>query len=87
MFKMTIFSDTSNWMRFVRPASTYEEQNLVISQVNDGIVFLTTRNILPSEELKAGPSIEYGKLRNLPVLELIHKNILGKFSFQFFQIF
>ncbi|XP_058809223.1 PR domain zinc finger protein 10-like [Phymastichus coffea] len=68
--------NTSNWMRFVRPATTYEEQNLIICQMNDAIVFLTTRNILPSEELKAGPSIEYGKLRNLPVLEIIHKNIL-----------
>ena len=66
-------------MRFVRPAQTYEEQNLVICQQNDGIVFLTTRNIMPSEELKAGPSLEYGKRRNLPVLELIHKNILGIF--------
>ncbi|XP_031780315.1 PR domain zinc finger protein 10 isoform X1 [Nasonia vitripennis] len=68
--------NSSNWMRFVRPAKTYEEQNLVISQQNDGIVFLTTRNIMPNEELKAGPSLEYGKRRNLPVLEVKFKNNL-----------
>lgn len=70
--------DSSNWMRFVRHAKTYEEQNLVISQQNDGIVFLTTRNIMPNEELKAGPSLEYGNRRNLPVLEVKYKNNIGK---------
>ncbi|XP_014204044.1 PR domain zinc finger protein 10-like [Copidosoma floridanum] len=61
--------NSSNWMRFVRSAETYKEQNLVICQQNDKIVFLTTRNIMPKEELKAGPSLEYGKRRNLSVLE------------------
>ncbi|XP_046418986.1 PR domain zinc finger protein 10-like isoform X1 [Neodiprion fabricii] len=60
--------NASNWMRFVRPASTYKEQNLVISQQGEGIVFLTVRNILPKEELKAGPSIEYASSRNLSIL-------------------
>jgi hypothetical protein len=71
-------------MRFVRPAQSYEEQNLIICQQNDGIVFLTTRNIIPHEELKAGPSLEYGKRRNLPVLELKPANIIGiKYYFVF----
>ncbi|XP_034940799.1 PR domain zinc finger protein 10-like [Chelonus insularis] len=61
--------NTSNWMRFVRPALNYEEQNLVICQQNDGIVFLTTREILPKEELKAGPSLQYAIRRNLTVFQ------------------
>lgn len=52
-------------MRFVRPALTYKDQNLVICQQRDGIVFLTTRSILPKEELKAGPSTDYAIRRNL----------------------
>lgn len=58
-------ADASNWMRFVRPALTCKEQNLVICQQRDGIVFLTTRSILPKEELKAGPSTDYAIRRNL----------------------
>ena len=61
--------DASNWMRFVRPATTYKEQNLSICQQGGGIVFLTTRNILPKEELKAGPDPEYAIPRNLSILE------------------
>ncbi|XP_053980870.1 PR domain zinc finger protein 10-like [Hylaeus volcanicus] len=61
--------NASNWMRFVRPALTYKEQNLVICQQRDGIVFLTTRSILPKEELKAGPSSDYAIRRNLIVLQ------------------
>ncbi|EZA51044.1 hypothetical protein DMN91_003264 [Ooceraea biroi] len=61
--------NTSNWMRFVRPALTYKEQNLIICQKKDGIVFLTNRNISPKEELKAGPSPDYATRRNLPILK------------------
>ncbi|XP_043265284.1 PR domain zinc finger protein 10-like [Colletes gigas] len=60
--------NASNWMRFVRPALSYKEQNLVICQQRDGIVFLTTRSILPKEELKAGPSTDYAIRRNLTML-------------------
>ncbi|KAL0119453.1 hypothetical protein PUN28_007740 [Cardiocondyla obscurior] len=61
--------NTSNWMRFVRPALTYKEQNLIICQQKDGIVFLTNRNISPKEELKAGPSPDYANRRNLLILK------------------
>ena len=64
-------------MRFVRPALTYKEQNLMICQQNEGIIFLTTRDILPKEELKAGPSLDYAKKRGLTILELDSKNING----------
>lgn len=63
-----IFLDTSNWMRFVRPAKTFEEQNLIISQQSENIIFLSTKLIMAGEELKAGPSLEYGERRNIPVL-------------------
>lgn len=56
-------------MRFVRPALTHKEQNLIICQQKDGIVFLTNRNISPKEELKAGPSPDYASRRNLPILK------------------
>lgn len=56
-------------MRFVRPALTYKEQNLIICQQKDGIVFLTNRNISPKEELKAGPGPDYAIRRNLPLLK------------------
>lgn len=56
-------------MRFVRPALTYKEQNLIICQQKDGIVFLTNKNISPKEELKAGPSPDYASRRNLPILK------------------
>lgn len=62
-------TDTSNWMRFVRPALTYKEQNLIICQQKDGIVFLTNRNISAKEELKAGPGPNYANRRNLPILK------------------
>ncbi|XP_011300439.1 PR domain zinc finger protein 10 isoform X2 [Fopius arisanus] len=60
---------SSNWMRFVRPAQNYREQNLIISQQKEGIIFLTTRNISPREELRAGPSPDYATRRGLPLLE------------------
>ncbi|XP_033230926.1 PR domain zinc finger protein 10-like isoform X2 [Belonocnema kinseyi] len=74
-FKIDVSNEnTSNWMRFVRPAVTYKEQNLMICQQNEGIFFLTTRDILPKEELKAGPNPEYANRRNLSILEPNPKN-------------
>lgn len=75
MFNNTLSNniDASNWMRFVRPALAYKEQNLVICQQRDGIVFLTTRSILPKEELKAGPSTDYAIHRNLTPLKPIQE--------------
>lgn len=72
--------NTSNWMRFVRPALTYKEQNLIICQQKDGIVFLTNRNISPKEELKAGPSADYASRRNLPILKPDEKEVTNQIS-------
>lgn len=59
----------------MRPALTYKEQNLIICQQKDGIIFLTNRNISPKEELKAGPSTDYASRRNLPILKPDEKGI------------
>lgn len=39
-------------MAFVRRATTYEEQNLIVTQEEGSLYFTTVRNILPKEELK-----------------------------------
>lgn len=85
--------DASNWMRFVRPALTYKDQNLVICQQRDGIVFLTTKSILPKEELKAGPSTDYAIRRNLIPLKSMQEinddkgTVKTHIIFQFIFIF
>ncbi|XP_066596847.1 PR domain zinc finger protein 10-like isoform X2 [Prorops nasuta] len=66
--------NSSNWMRFVRPALTFKEQNVVVCQQNDGLVFLTTRNISPKEELKAGLNVDYALRRSLDFLKLDPKD-------------
>ncbi|CAG9856821.1 unnamed protein product [Phyllotreta striolata] len=59
----------SNWMMFVRKATNFEEQNLVITQENDAIYFVTTTNIAPKQELKVWYSNAYGEYYNLPVFQ------------------
>lgn len=39
-------------MRFVRPASNYNDQNLVLSQQGYSLYYTTTRAILPRQELQ-----------------------------------
>lgn len=41
----------SNWIRFVRPAPTREEMNVVAICRNSQLFFITTKNILVGEEL------------------------------------
>ena len=60
--------DLSNWMRFVRPADTWAEQNLVLTQEGDKLYFISTRNIHPKQELRVGYSEAYAKARGLPYL-------------------
>ena len=60
--------DLSNWMRFVRPADTWPEQNLVLTQEGDKLYFISTRNIHPKQELRVGYSEAYAKARGLPYL-------------------
>ncbi|XP_047496828.1 uncharacterized protein LOC125044283 [Penaeus chinensis] len=60
---------TSNWMRFVRQATTYLEQNCVVMQVDENLVFLTTTDIAPRTELRVGYSKQYGDKRGLHILQ------------------
>lgn len=41
-----------NWMMFIRPASTFAEQNLVAYQFRNEIYFSTMCNIQTGQELK-----------------------------------
>jgi len=70
----------SNWMKFVRSANTYEEQNLALvtkeqvsvnnpNEIELKFYFLTTRPIYAREELKVWYSREYGEKFNLKLLE------------------
>ena len=58
-------SDHSNWMRFVRPADSVIEQNLVLSQEGNHLFYTTTRSIEPKEELRVTYSEEYARKRGL----------------------
>ena len=57
--------DQSNWMRFVRPADSVIEQNLVLSQEGNHLFYTTTRSIEPKEELRVTYSEEYARKRGL----------------------
>ncbi|CAG2105034.1 unnamed protein product, partial [Medioppia subpectinata] len=67
----------SNWMKFVRSANTYEEQNLSLiakenvsaNEIEIKFFFLTTRAIYAREELKVWYSREYADKYNLKALE------------------
>ncbi|KAH1009883.1 hypothetical protein HUJ04_002184 [Dendroctonus ponderosae] len=61
--------NTCNWMKFVRKALTYEEQNLILTQESNGLCFTATRSISPHEELKLGYSVGYAKQFNLEILK------------------
>lgn len=56
-------------MRFVRPAKTIKEQNLVLSQQGISLYFTTTEVIPPRHELKVGYSTQYAEKRKLEVLK------------------
>ncbi|KAG8188839.1 hypothetical protein JTE90_004650 [Oedothorax gibbosus] len=59
----------SNWMRFVRPADSYKEQNLVLVQQGQSLFFNTTRSINPKSELRVWYSTTYAEKWGLSVLE------------------
>ena len=72
-----IISEQSNWMRFVRAAGSFSEQNLVISQEGNQLFFTTTRSIDPKEELKVWYSVPYAKQRGLQSLTVSHNDGQG----------
>ncbi|EFA10480.2 PR domain zinc finger protein 10 isoform X1 [Tribolium castaneum] len=60
--------NASNWMRFIRQATNYNEQNLLITQEGNSLYFTTTRSILPKQELKVGYSVPYATRHKLSIL-------------------
>ncbi|KAK8400076.1 hypothetical protein O3P69_003042 [Scylla paramamosain] len=66
---------SSNWMRFVRKATSYLEQNCVVMQIEGSLVFLTSTDILPRTELRVGYSKQYASQRNLHSLEPTQQEI------------
>ena len=59
--------NNSNWMRFVRPADRYSEQNLIVSQDGGQLYFSSTRTINPRQELRVWYSPDYAEARGLRV--------------------
>nr|XP_022918071.1 PR domain zinc finger protein 10-like [Onthophagus taurus] len=60
--------NNSNWMRFVRPAVTFKEQNLVLVENESLLYFVNYDPILPKHELRVGYSKSYARKYNLKVL-------------------
>ncbi|XP_069751533.1 PR domain zinc finger protein 1-like isoform X2 [Narcine bancroftii] len=56
----------SNWMRFVNPAHSAAEQNLVACQKGSDIYFYTVKPIPPSDELLVWYSREFAERLNYP---------------------
>ena len=64
--------EESNWMRFIRPASSEEEQNLMLHEVSGQLYFTSTREIAPEEELKVWYSEQYSAQHSLPRSPQLH---------------
>lgn len=56
----------ANWMRYVNPAYSSENQNLVACQVNEQIYFYTIKPILPNQELLVWYCREFAERLNYP---------------------
>lgn len=62
-------TDSSNWMRFVRAAENFKDQNLILSQQGHCLYFTSTRVIHPRQELQVWYSFPYANKRGLPLLQ------------------
>ncbi|KAL0965066.1 hypothetical protein UPYG_G00276300 [Umbra pygmaea] len=66
--------EKSNWMRYVNPASSHNDQNLVACQTGMDIYFYTVRDVPPGQELLVWYCPEFASRLNYPVPgELIKK--------------
>ncbi|NP_001265739.1 uncharacterized protein LOC101173518 [Oryzias latipes] len=68
--------ERSNWMRYVSPARTVEEQNLVACQSGLDIYFFSIKPLLPSQELKVWYCPEFAQRCHYLPLEqpMVNKN-------------
>lgn len=68
--------ERSNWMRYVNPACTVEEQNLVACQSGLDIFFYTVKPLQPGQELLVWYCSEFAHRCNYPPLgQLVVENI------------
>ena len=51
--------ETSNWMRYVRPAGAAQEQNILLDQDGEHLFFTTSKAIGPKQELRVWYSPHY----------------------------
>ena len=58
--------EDSNWMRFIRTATSPDNQNLVLNEIDGQLYFTSTREIAANEELRVWYSEEYAKKHTLP---------------------
>ncbi|GLH00110.1 Uncharacterized protein GBIM_06569, partial [Gryllus bimaculatus] len=59
---------TSNWMTYVRAASCFKEQNLILNQQGQSLFYTTTKVIHPKQELRVWYSLPYARKHGLPSL-------------------
>ena len=64
--------ETSNWMRYVRPAATAQEQNILLDQDGEQLFFTTSKAIGPKQELRVGYSPAYASEWGLPAVHDEH---------------
>ncbi|XP_055684555.1 uncharacterized protein LOC129790822 [Lutzomyia longipalpis] len=64
----TANENTSNWMRFVRFAENFREQNLLLFESDGKLFFKSCQFIRPKQELKVGYSRDYAERYGLPLL-------------------
>ncbi|EEC08210.1 zinc finger protein, putative [Ixodes scapularis] len=64
----------SNWMRFVRPAESHAEQNVILVQQGTGLYFNTTRALASRTEMRVWYSSAYAQL----VVALVGSHILNQ---------
>ena len=69
-FELDVTSEeTSNWMRYVRPAGSPQEHNIIIDQDGEHLFFTTSKVIGPRQELRVWYSPHYAKEWGLPVVQ------------------
>lgn len=70
-------TDTSNWMRFVRLATKFQDQNILLYEIHSQLYFKCSKPISPKNELRVGYSSEYAQKYNLTELspEKIEKTV------------
>lgn len=76
----------SNWMRYVNPARTVKEQNLVACQNGLEIYFYTTKPLQPGQELLVWYCQELAQRCNYPPLGQLSMDSSGKFRCSFASI-